>query len=69
MPSYFFLDLYTGYNFKFAKMNFTLNASIINILDRIYITDGINGANFDASTSTAYISQGRRFNLGLKVSF
>ncbi len=69
MPSYYFLDLYTGYNFKFAKMNFTLNASIINILDRIYITDGINGVNFDAATSSAYISQGRRFNLGLKVSF
>jgi outer membrane receptor protein involved in Fe transport len=50
-------------------MNFTVNASIINILDRTYITDGINGVNFDAASSTAYISQGRRFNLGLKVSF
>lgn len=69
MPSYYFIDFYTGYNFKFAKMNFTLNASIINILDRIYITDGINGVNFDAASSSAYISQGRRFNLGLKVSF
>lgn len=69
MPSYYFVDLYTGYNFKFAKMNFTLNASIINILNRIYITDGINGVNFDATTSSAYISQGRRFNLGLKLSF
>jgi outer membrane receptor protein involved in Fe transport len=50
-------------------MVFSINGSIINLLDQIYITDALNGYNFDATTAQVYIAQGRRFNLGLRVSF
>jgi hypothetical protein len=69
MPSYYYIELHAGYQFKFAKVNFTLNGSVINLLNQVYITDGINGVNFDASTAQVYVAQGLRFNLGLKAAF
>ncbi|WP_430403540.1 TonB-dependent receptor [Fluviicola sp.] len=67
MPSYGLLDFNVGYTFRVSKVYFTLNGGIMNILDKIYITDSQNGANFDASSATVFVGMGRRFNLGLKI--
>lgn len=67
MPSYGLLDFNLGYTFRLSKVYFTLNGGIMNILDKIYITDSQNGANFDASSATVFVGMGRRFNLGLKI--
>ena len=67
MPSYGLLDFNVGYTFKVSKLYFTLNGGIMNILDKVYITDSQNGLNFDASSATVFVGMGRRFNLGLKI--
>nr|WP_294861502.1 TonB-dependent receptor plug domain-containing protein [uncultured Fluviicola sp.] len=67
MPSYGLLDFNVGYTFRLSKVYFTLNGGIMNILDKVYITDSQNGANFDATSATVFVGMGRRFNLGLKI--
>jgi len=67
MPSYGLLDFNLGYTFRVSKVYFTVNGGVMNILDKIYITDSQNGANFDASSATVFVGMGRRFNLGLKI--
>ncbi|TSJ42470.1 TonB-dependent receptor [Fluviicola chungangensis] len=67
MPSYGLLDFNLGYTFRVSKVYFTVNGGVMNILDKIYITDSQNGANFDANTATVFVGMGRRFNLGLKI--
>jgi outer membrane receptor protein involved in Fe transport len=42
---------------------------MMNILDAVYITDAQNGVNFNGATSTVFVGMGRRFNVGLKVTF
>jgi len=69
MPDYYFMELHAGYTFKVWKLVLTANASIINLLDNNYISDALNGANFDAATATVFVAQGRRFNVGLKIAF
>ncbi len=69
MPNYALLDLYAGYNLKYWKLNFDLSAGILNILNATYITDAQNGAKFDPTTATVFVGMGRRFNLGLKITF
>ena len=63
------LDLYTGYQFKYHDLGIQINASVINLLDARFLTDGQNGTNFDAFTALVYFGQGRRYNIGLKVFF
>ena len=67
MPSYGLLDFNVGYTFRVSKVYFTVNGGIMNIMDKVYITDSQNGVNFDASTATVFVGMGRRFNLGLKI--
>ncbi len=69
MPNYYMLDLYTGYQFKYHDLGIQINASVINLLDARFLTDGQNGTNFDAFTALVYFGQGRRYNIGLKVFF
>lgn len=70
MPNYNLLDFNFGYELKFLKKyKATLNGGVMNILNTVYITDAQNGDGFDASTANVFVGMGRRFNLGLKVSF
>ena len=70
MPSYSLLDFNFGYDLKFIKkLNVTLSGGVMNVLNAVYITDAQNGSGFDASTATAFVGMGRRFNVGLKVGF
>ncbi|MDR0803052.1 TonB-dependent receptor plug domain-containing protein [Fluviicola sp.] len=67
MPSYGLLDFNFGYTFKVSKLYFTLNGGVMNILDKVYITDSQNGLNFDASSAIVFVGMGRRLNFGLKI--
>jgi outer membrane receptor protein involved in Fe transport len=69
MPNYALLDIYAGYDFNYNKLKFGITAGIVNALDAVYITDGQNGVNFNATTATVFMGMGRRFNLALRVSF
>jgi hypothetical protein len=69
MPDYSLCDLFIGYNFNYWKMKFDVSAGMLNVFNKLYITDGQNGSKFDATTATVYMGMGRRFNIGLKISF
>lgn len=69
MPDYGLLDIYAGYDFKYAKLKFTVTTGIMNALNTAYITDAQNGSGFDANTALVYMGMGRRFNAGLRVTF
>ncbi|MNJ85623.1 Vitamin B12 transporter BtuB [compost metagenome] len=67
MPNYGLLDFNFGYDFKISKIRLGISGGIMNILDKVYITDSQNGLGFDASSATVFVGMGRRFNIGLKV--
>lgn len=69
MPNYGLLDFNFGYEFKVWKLRLAVTGGLMNILDKVYITDAQNGAGFNSYTSTVFVGMGRRMNLGLKVSF
>ena len=69
MPDYYFMELHAGYTFKVWKLVLTANASIINLLNQNFITDAVNGTNFDAASANVFVAQGRRINVGLKIAF
>ena len=69
MPDYGLLDIYAGYDFKYSKLKFTITGGLINSLNTFYITDAQNGSSFNANTALVYMGMGRRFNLGLRVTF
>ncbi len=69
MPSYGLLDIFAGYNFNYWKLRFSVTGGIINALNTVYISDGRNGTEFDATSAIVYMGMGRRFNLGLRIAF
>lgn len=69
MPNYGLLDIYAGYNFNYWKLKFDISAGAVNVLNATYITDAQNGGKFDPTTATVFIGMGRRFNIGLRISF
>ena len=69
MPPYGMFDLFAGYDKTFWKINVAFTVGVTNLLNTVYITDGLNGKNFDASTTTVYMGMGRRITFGLKVGF
>ncbi|MCX6296325.1 MAG: TonB-dependent receptor [Bacteroidetes bacterium] len=69
MPNYGLCDLFLGYNFNYWKLKFGLTAGVLNIFNATYITDGQNGAKFDATSATVYMGMGTRFSIGLKIGF
>jgi iron complex outermembrane recepter protein len=40
-----------------------------NTINGVYITDALNGSNFDASTATGFVGMGTRYNIALKIGF
>lgn len=69
IPDYYYLELHAGYKFKLWKLVLNANASVINLLNQSYITDAVNGGNFDAASATVFVAQGRRYTIGLKIEF
>jgi hypothetical protein len=74
MPDYGLFDIYLGYQVKVWKLNVELSGGITNVLNTVYITDGLNNGdvnvkNFDATSATVYMGMGTRYNLSLKIGF
>ncbi len=81
MPNYIILDAFAGYEIKGENnLRYSLSAGVFNLLNTMYISDAKNngvfagfnpplGKGFDATSATVFFAQGRRFNIGLKVSF
>ncbi len=80
IPDYEMLDLHTGYRFKISKFDkvlFNLRFSMLNVLDRKYISDATNNdsfnsppfQDFDAKSATVFFGMGRRFITSLKITF
>ncbi|MES2762194.1 MAG: carboxypeptidase-like regulatory domain-containing protein [Bacteroidota bacterium] len=69
MPNYGLLDFYAGYDFKIKKVKFGITAGVLNVLNKIYITDAQNGKDFDANTALVYMGMGTRANIALRIGF
>ncbi len=76
IPSYYLIDLHAGYSFKWQKVKFDLRASVLNLLNSIYITDASNNDDFttttkdnDAKSAAVFYGMGTRFNTSLTISF
>lgn len=74
VPSYYLLDLHAGWTIKLKKMDISLRASVLNVLDRTYISDADNNAvsgsqNFDAGSAEVFVGLGRRWTATVGVKF
>lgn len=80
MPSYTLFDLHTGYRFKLKamdKLNFTIKLNVLNLLDKMYISDAINNDTylqnayntFDARSASVFMGAGRQVSASLKIVF
>ena len=76
LPMYYLVDLNAGYRFTFNKVKLDIRASVLNLLDREYISDAKNNdsystktTNFDAGSAGVFFGVGRTFNASVAVSF
>jgi outer membrane cobalamin receptor len=76
MPSYYLIDFHAGYSFKWDKLKLDIRASILNLLNTVYISDASNNDSFsattidnDAKSAGVFYGMGRRFNTSLTISF
>lgn len=72
VPGYYTVDVHAGWTIKLKKMDVSIRASVINLLDELYISDATNNAytqSFDATGASVYIGQGRRWTASVGVKF
>ena len=78
IPSYDLFDLHCGYNFKLNQKNkLSLRLSILNLFDKIYISDAQNNdpyndvsyQDFDAKSASVFFGLGRRFTMSARLNF
>ena len=76
LPMYYLVDLNAGYKFHFKKFKLDLRASVINLLDKVYIADAKNNdsystttTNNDAASAGVYYGIGRTFNVSVSLSY
>jgi iron complex outermembrane receptor protein len=72
LPDYWLLDLHAGYTIKLKKLDVSLRASVLNVLDALYISDADNngiGQTFDATSATVFMGMGRRWTAGIGFKF
>jgi len=82
MPQYTLFDLHAGYRFKLEALkdlNFTFKINVLNVLDKVYISDATNNDqylqkgyvfnSFDARSASVFMGAGRQFTASLKVFF
>lgn len=76
-PGYGLFDLFIGYKINSDKVNVTITASMNNVLSTTYLTDasfpstssGIYPDKYNALNSYGFMGQGRRINLGVRITF
>lgn len=69
MPDYFLFDVHAGYSFKTNKVKYRLNLSILNVLDKAYISDASTRLGFNPDLIEVFFGQGRRLSGSLEISF
>jgi hypothetical protein len=74
VPSYYLLDIHAGWTIKLKKMDVSLRASVLNVLNKTYISDARNNAvsgsqTFDATSAQVFMGQGRRWTATVAVKF
>lgn len=76
MPNFYLVDLHAGYALRFKKFKLDFRASVLNLLDEVYVSDAQNNdsysantADYDAKSAGVFFGLGRRFNTSLKITF
>jgi len=75
IPAYYLLDIHAGWTIKLKKMDVSLRVTVLNVLDRLYISDAQNNATssqtFDATWGPKGFSldEGRRWTATVGVKF
>jgi iron complex outermembrane receptor protein len=78
LPVYYLVDLNAGYRFTFKKFKLDVRASVLNLLDRMYISDAKNNDSysvspnplgFDAASAGVFFGAGRTFNASIAISY
>jgi len=76
MPLYYLVDLNAGYRFTFKNFKLDLRASVLNLFDKVYISDAENNdsystqtTNFDAASAGVFFGMGRTFNVSVGISY
>ena len=76
LPSYTLFDFFAGHNFYMGNTQLSLGFSLINLFDRVYISDAQNNdpyinpnyQDFDAKSAGVFFGLGRRVNLSLTLT-
>jgi len=69
IPDYSITDLFVNYDFKIAGLKTIASVSCYNLLDKEAIMRGEDGSTHDIDSFRGFWSQGRTFNLSMKISF
>jgi hypothetical protein len=78
IPMYYLIDINAGYRFVFKKIKLDVRATVLNLLDRAYISDAKNNDSysvspnpytFDATSAGVFFGQGRTFNASIAISY
>ena len=78
IPSYMLIDMHCGYKFKLSqRYNLDIKLSILNLLDKMYISDANNNDgyatnpsyDFDAKSASVFFGLGRRLNISVRFRF
>ncbi len=72
IPSYYLVDVHAGYTINMKKKRLELRGSLLNALDRRYISDARNneyGNTFNAQSAGVFFGMGRRWNVSVAFRF
>ena len=77
MPDYTLLDFHAGYRYRINnRMQLDTRFSILNLLNKKYISDAENNDtftqsfdDFDAKSASVFFGQGTRFSVSVKLNF
>jgi len=72
IPSYYLVDLHAGYTIALKTKKIDIRGSILNLLNRRYISDARNnefGSTFDAQSAGVFFGMGIRWNASIAFRF
>ena len=76
MPIFYLVNMNAGYRFVFKNFKLDLRATVLNLLDRKYISDAKNNdsyatstSNFDAGSAGVFFGMGRRINFSITIRY
>jgi hypothetical protein len=76
MPMYYLVDLNAGYKFTFKNFKLDLRGSVMNLLDREYVSDAVNNDSnngsaktFDAAAAGVFLGVGRTWNVSVAITY